>query len=153
MILKKYFYIDWIVENELAIGLSPQKRENIELLNNNNIKYILSLCHQDESKHHKDLQSFFQVENVVLPDHRSESNVKKEELMAVINKLESLVKLGPVFIHCHAGKERSPLVCIGYMMKKYNLSIEESLDYVMSKHKGTNPLGIQLQVLKKLNYS
>ena len=40
--------------------------------------------------------------------------------------------------------ERSPLLCIMYIMHKYNLSLEEGLDFVKRVHRNTNPTNDQL---------
>ena len=44
--------------------------------------------------------------------------------------------------------ERSPLICLAWLMKEKNLSSSEALDYLMQVHPRTNPLSGQLAVLK-----
>ena len=41
------------------------------------------------------------------------------------------MKEGPVFIHCYAGIERSPLICMAWLVKYKMLSPSEALQYVM----------------------
>lgn len=40
---------------------------------------------------------------------------------------------GNVLIHCHAGVSRSATICIAYMMKTNNLSLENAFRYVRSR--------------------
>jgi protein-tyrosine phosphatase len=43
--------------------------------------------------------------------------------------------------------ERSPLVCLAWLMRERGLSRLQALDYLMQVHPGTNPLPGQLNVL------
>ena len=54
------------------------------------------------------------------------------------------------FIHCFASIERSPLLCIMYIMSTYKLSIEDALDYVRRTHIYTNPTNRQLRIAKEI---
>ena len=67
-----------------------------------------------------------------------------------INTLAEIIESGPVYIHCLAGIERSPLVCMAWLVKNYNLTPTQALDYLMHVHKGTNPLPAQLKLLNLL---
>ena len=64
--------------------------------------------------------------------------------------LEELIDHGPSYVHCFAGVERSPLICMAWLVKKYSMSINESLIYLMNVHKRTNPLPKQIDCLKKI---
>ena len=57
---------------------------------------------------------------------------------------------GPTFVHCVASIERSPLICMAYLIKKCNLTPIEALDYLMEVHPISNPLPGQFAILKKL---
>ena len=47
--------------------------------------------------------------------------------------------------------ERSPLVCIAYLMKEKNITKQVALEYLMQVHPGTSPLPEQLDILNFLN--
>ena len=148
---KRKFYLDWILNNQLAIGPSPNKMEDLEELKSSNIKSILSLCSEEEASNPKEMFETFQVRRVLLPDHKSGRVPTIKEINKALNALEELIKdHNPVFIHCFAAMERSPLICIAWLAKEHKLSIKEALDYVMQAHQGTNPLSEQLEVLKYL---
>ena len=46
--------------------------------------------------------------------------------------------------------ERSPLVCLGWLVQQHNMSPNNALDYLMQQHPGTNPLPGQLKLLEQL---
>ena len=68
--------------------------------------------------------------------------------VTIIDKLSKLINKGATFVHCFASVERSPLICILYIMTIFNLEIEEALDYILSKHEYTNPTNKQLKLIK-----
>lgn len=68
--------------------------------------------------------------------------------------LQALVELqaeGPVFVHCVAAMERSPLICLAWLMRKRGLTRLQALDYLTELHPGTNPLPEQLALLTPAN--
>lgn len=46
--------------------------------------------------------------------------------------------------------ERSPLLCMAWLVQRYDLTPERSLDYLMQVHPGTNPLANQLSLLNQI---
>jgi protein-tyrosine phosphatase len=55
-----------------------------------------------------------------------------------------------VFVHCVAAMERSPLVCLAWLVSRHGQSPQAALDYLMQVHPGTNPLPGQLRLLDRL---
>ena len=141
------FKFNWVLNGKLAIGTFPRYEEDIILLKKYNIKSILGLCHSNEASYPESLERIFKSVRYVMPDHKSDTLVSPKDLLYARNKLSELLGEGPVFIHCVAAMERSPLVCIAWLVKNKNLSITQSLDYMMSINRGTNPLPSQLKVL------
>ena len=80
-----------------------------------------------------------------------EGNTVEDAINKALDMLEELKNFGPVYVHCVASKERSPLVCMGWLVKKHNLTPTQALDYMMEIHKGTNPLPKQFNLLKLIN--
>ena len=74
--------------------------------------------------------------------HRPESNFGRlsnsSEIQATVFELEKLMKFGPVFMHCHAAAERSPLISIAYLNKNKGLSLIQACDYVKQQNESTN---------------
>ena len=48
--IKDDFIFNWILKKRLAIGTSPTKIEDINLLKHYKVKNILGLCSEDECK-------------------------------------------------------------------------------------------------------
>ena len=145
---KNDFIFNWILKNKLAIGTCPTKIEDINLLKHNKVNNILGLCSEDESKWHKNLEKNFICKRIILPDSRKKILPLKSEIDYAYNTLSDFVHNNVTFIHCHAAIERSPLLCIMFVMRKYNIELEESLDYVKSVHNLTNPRNKQLFLIK-----
>mgnify|MGYP001284716267 CR=1 FL=1 len=145
------FFINWVLRDEIAIGPAPTKEEHLNRLENHAIKGILSLCSIEEAKPPNDMIKTFRCERIVLPDHSYDRKMNFKEITIVLQKLEELKKFGPIFIHCKAGVERSPLICMAWLVKYKSLTIQQSLDYLMRINKGTCPSTDQLYLLKNLN--
>ncbi len=142
------FIFDWILKNKLAVGTSPTKQKDLDLLRNNNVKNILGLCDQNEVKWHKNIDKEFSCFRLVLPDSHKKMLPTPEQLNNSLNLLKDLVSKDVTFVHCVASMERSPLLCIMYVMDKFSLSLEESLDFVKRVHNNTNPTNEQLSCIK-----
>ena len=130
-----------------CVGSAPTKLEHLEKLKSEGIVSILSLCSNEEVKFPSEMRQFFEVAQFILPDHKYGKYPNKGEIESVLFILEKLMKDGPVFVHCFAGIERSPLVCIGWLVTRHKMSVNDALSYMMSIHKRTNPLPKQLQTL------
>tara|TARA_B100001989_G_C24480743_1_gene434269 strand:- start:488 stop:949 length:462 start_codon:yes stop_codon:yes gene_type:complete len=145
------FKIDWILINELAIGSVPSKPAHIKKLINYGFKGIFSLCNPIEYKYPEGIEQHLKLFSYELPDHKSLRAPSLEELNLAINKLRDSKKYGPIYMHCFAGVERSPLVAMAWMMKEYSMDAQSSLEYVMQQHPGTNPLKEQFNLLQNIN--
>ena len=148
----RYFRVDWVLVDQLAIGPAPKTDQHLERLREEGICCILSLCSTDEATPPSSLNNGFCAERYVLPDHRAGRLPTLNELETALEYLAELQQKGPVFVHCVAAMERSPLVCLGWLVKKHNLSPQHALDYMMQQHPGTNPLPGQLALLHELSH-
>ncbi len=142
--------LDWILRDEIAIGSAPKNYEDINELKINGINGILSLCSNEENPFNVNLKEFFDCKNILLPDHKYKNPISINKLNLALENLSILRKEGSVYVHCLAGIERSPLVCMGWLVKNNNLTPTQALDYLMNVHPGTNPLPNQLKLLSLL---
>ena len=149
---KSNFIFNWILINQLAIGNSPGRSSDLKLLQENKIVNIIGLCSQEEGNWHENIHDYFECERIVLPDSRSNKLPCEDEIKFALKRLEKSVSTNITFIHCFASIERSPLICILLMMKKYKLNMEDALAYIKRVHKYTNPTNKQLNLIKKLNF-
>lgn len=144
------FRIDWVLVDELAIGPAPRATRHLDRLQEQGIKAMLSLCGEEEAPRPEGLEQRFAQRRVALPDHRSNRLPEPAELLTALEALSELQATGPVFVHCVAAMERSPLVCLAWLVTRHGQSPQSALDYLMQVHPGTNPLAGQLQLLQLL---
>jgi len=144
------FRVSWVLTDALAVGPAPRAERHLDRLEDEGVKAVLSLASADEAPLPLGIEERFAWRRLVLPDHRSERLVQPDELAQALVLLEDLSKFGPTFVHCVAAMERSPLVCLAWLMRERSLSRDQALDYLMQVHPGTNPLPSQLSVLQKI---
>ena len=143
------FKVDWVLIDELAIGPAPRKIRHLEQLIEEGVKSILSLCKEEEVKSPREIGKMFKHKRVILPDHKYGRFPTCQELQNCLINLEELKSYGPVFVHCVASVERSPLVCLGWLIQKKGLDTTEAIEYLMQVHPKTNPLPGQIQLLNE----
>ena len=146
----KRFKFNWVLVNKIAIGSIPYSINDIDILLNNKIKTILTLCNEKEDPkiYKNDLK--INIQRYEIPDHRCKTLPKIEDIEKILDLISFISKDGPVFIHCFASKERAPLVCLAWLVKKENLQPNEALAYLMHIHPGTSPLPEQLRLIEYL---
>ena len=144
----KEYNITWVLIDELAIGQAPKSLDNLLLLQEKGIKSIFSLCELNEAPNLKEMHELFNYERYALPDHRQNKYPSIDDILYVLKKIKKFMLKGPVYVHCVAAMERSPLICLAWLIKEKGLNIQQSLDYMMQIHKNTNPLAGQLAILR-----
>tara|TARA_B100000212_G_scaffold340880_1_gene322562 strand:+ start:1207 stop:1665 length:459 start_codon:yes stop_codon:yes gene_type:complete len=145
------FKINWVLSDELAIGPAPLKESDFIKLKDNNIKSILNLCSEEEAPVYRDFIKDFTHRRFTLPDHKVNKNILVSEIKEIIEIIEIIKDKGPLFIHCYAARERSPIICMSWLVVKHNLSPQRALDYLMEVNPRTNPLPSQFKLLFSLN--
>jgi len=141
------FPVSWVLVGELALGPAPLAGRHLDRLEAEGVGAVLSLCAEQEAAAPEGMAERFVCRRLVLPDHRAGRLLELEELEQALAALAELHGQGPVFVHCVAAMERSPLVCLGWLMRRHGLSQQRALDYLMQVHPGTNPLPAQLALL------
>ena len=144
------FSINWILINEIAISSAPYKDQDFKLIKKYGIASILCLCNYEEYPKINQLnQNRFNQIRKPLPDHRSNKLPEFSQFEDIILEIDKLIKDGPVLIHCLYAVERSPMVCLIWLVIYMKIDFYDALDYLMSVHKKTNPSGNQLLHVKK----
>ena len=140
--------IDWILVQELAIGKVPRNLDHLIQLKKSGISSVLSLTSMEEYPIPNEIENEFNYRRVILPDHKAGRYPTINELNKALIALEEIKSFGPVYVHCIAAMERSPLVCMAWLVKHKNISPSQALDYLMQVHPGTSPLPGQLILLQ-----
>jgi hypothetical protein len=142
------FRIDWVLVDELAIGPAPRAERHLYRVAEAGVRSVLSLCSEQEAPPPPGLCDYFPSARLGLPDHRAGRLPEPAELNAALALLAQLhQEHGALFVHCVAAMERSPLVCLAWLVQRHRLTPERALDYLMQVHPGTNPLPGQLALL------
>ena len=144
------FRLDWVLVQELAVCPAPRAERHLERLTEAGVTAVLSLCSEQEAPPPAGLESRFECRRLVLPDHRVERLPELAQLERALEALAELRAKGPVYVHCVAAMERSPLVCLAWLVRRHGLTPQRALDYLMQVHPGTNPLPGQLALLAQL---
>ena len=144
------FKVDWVLVDELAVGPCPKNQESLDILSDLKIKVVLSLCSDKESRLPKGIEKNFKCYRYILPDHTYGRCPTQKELLSTLDLISEIKQFGPLFVHCVASVERSPLLCMAWLIKEHNLSAESALEYLRDIHPITNPFPEQFSLLKKI---
>lgn len=138
----------WLLVDELAIGSAPNSCQDLDRLEREGVRAVLSLCDASEAPPPHGLTDRFVAFRVVLPDHHRGLNPQPAELENAVAALAILRDFGAVYVHCLAGVERSPLVAMAWLMHRHGLDFMGALDYLQQAHPGSSPLPEQLASLR-----
>ena len=64
--MKKRFKLDWVLNNEIAVGPAPLKESHFEYLANKKIKSILNLCNEKKPQLMKNLNPYLILKDLPL---------------------------------------------------------------------------------------
>lgn len=148
--VKRAFSVDWVLINKIAVGPKPITIQDFQILQDYKIKSILSLCDINEAPTLEFIEKNFIFSRIPLPDHKKARIPSFDEFQLALNELKKLQKFSPTFVHCVASVERSPLVCLGWLVREEGYSIDIAMDYLMQIHPGTSPLPEQLKLIMQL---
>ena len=141
---------NWILVNKLAIGtplitqkdkLFLKEKKILSILDLRNEVDLLEIDYKNQLVLYKD----FNLVNISLPDRNSKRFAIKPEIQNAVNNLKKLLEDGPVFMHCKAAVERSPLISVAFLMKTRQLNYIQAYDYVKQQNNNTNILIKQLK--------
>ena len=142
--------IRWVLPNQLAVGRCIHPGEE-SILATAGIQSILVLCDETEALTPPMVQQHFHVIRHPLPDSHKPVLLKSTDVMAALKILHNnLVHHRPTYVHCLAGMERSPTLCIAYLCLFKGYGLWESFNWVKQVNPRTNPTETQLDVVRSL---
>jgi atypical dual specificity phosphatase len=143
--------LNWILPGELAVGPIPSDQARQSLLLSSGIRSILTLCSETEGTPPPNLINQLSWSRIPLPDSHSDSPIEASELARAVDQTQAYIQsAAPLYIHCVAGIERSPSVCVGYLYKYKSMPLWEALNWVKQANPRTNILQSQLQAIHSL---
>jgi protein-tyrosine phosphatase len=129
------FYNEYIDKINDKIYLGCYKGvEEIDYLEKNGIKNILTCCKNFENSENKKFGEKF-INKIIPIDDISEENILSH-LKDAINFIHNCDK---VYVHCIAGVSRSPSIVIAYIMYVNKISYNEAYWIVKNKRKFISP--------------
>lgn len=142
--------IRWVLPNQLAVGRYIHPGEE-SILTQAGIHSVLALCEEIEAQTPPIVQEHFQVMRHPLPDSHKAVSLNPHDVMAALNILHNnIVHHRPTYVHCLAGMERSPTLCIAYLCLFKGYGLWESLNWVKQVNPRTCPTETQLDVVRSL---
>ncbi len=140
----------WIIDRRLAVGPIPTS-ENSDFLVQAGIRSVLTFCATTEGSLDPKIPEDYQWQRLVLPDSHYAEKMHPEDLGTAIDQLHAFMTTDPpVYVHCLAGMERSPTVCVGYLCLYEGMELSEALNFVKQRNSRTNINPEQVQVLQAL---
>lgn len=141
--------IRWVLPGKLAVGGFPGGGDGIELTRGG-IRSILSLCDEWEGILPESIVQNFECLRFPLPDSRYPDPIEPEQLVTVVNLIHRrLENRFPVYVHCLAGVERSPTVCIAYLCRHCNLELWEAVNWLKQVNPRSSPASVQTFALRQ----
>ena len=140
----------WILTNQLAIGPMPVSPLHWQQLEEAGLRGRFSCCYPDEEIS-PPLPAGWLEARVSLPDHRQQEGLRLERLLEALSTAEQLLDTGtPVYLHCLAGIERSPLLAVGLTSRRRGINVFDSLDWVRRCHPAALPIYDHLELLERI---
>uniref|UniRef100_B8HLI6 Dual specificity protein phosphatase n=1 Tax=Cyanothece sp. (strain PCC 7425 / ATCC 29141) TaxID=395961 RepID=B8HLI6_CYAP4 len=141
--------LDWVIPGKVALGGLPQP-DNIDLFSRENIKVVLSLCAPAEGTLPVGMEQAFYCVRLTLPDSHYSYEMSVERLSKAVDVIHQCMSRNlPIYVHCLAGIERSPTVCIAYLCRFQGLELWEAIDFVKRAHPPTCPSAAQIQIVRR----
>ncbi|MEO1003742.1 MAG: dual specificity protein phosphatase [Cyanobacteria bacterium J06638_7] len=145
-------HCSWVLRNELAVGSAPAAQADLERLAGEGVGGLLCLCPPAEARLVAGARQRFRCRRLALPDSASGRPPLPRQLEQAVALLGELRRQGPVYLHCRAGVERSPLVAMGWLMHSRGLPLQAAFEYLREVHPGSAPVPEQLQALGRCRW-
>ena len=139
----------WVLTRRLAVGPMPSSAAHWQQLEQAGLRGRFSCCYPQEEGPPPPSQ--WLNDGLPLPDHRRQEPLQLERLAEALQRAEQLLRQGtPLYLHCMAGIERSPLLAVGLTARQRDLSLFEALDWVRRCHPPSLPIVSQMELLGQL---
>jgi atypical dual specificity phosphatase len=143
----------WIIDQRLAVGPIPNPNTQTQLLSAG-IRAVLTLCAEQEGTPPAALLDAVQWTRYVLPDSHYDAPLTVELLEPAVEIVrQAIVDRLPIYVHCFAGIERSPTVCVAYLCKYEQMQPWEALNSVKQSNPRTGLTPEQVRVIQALMQS
>jgi hypothetical protein len=140
----------WVLTNRLAVGPMPSSQAHWQQLEQAGLRSRFSCCYSEEEGL-APAPPHWLSESVPLPDHRRQEPLDRARLQLALERARQLLcQSGPLYLHCMAGIERSPLIAVGLTARERHLSLFDALDWVRRCHPAAKPIVSHLELLEQV---
>ncbi len=140
----------WVLNGQLAIGPMPRTARHWHQLEEAGIRSRFSCCYPEEESA-LIVPADWSSDRVSLPDHRQQEPLRQERLALALARAEALVnQAAPIYLHCMAGYERSPLLAVGLTARLRGIDPLAALAWVRRCHPMAMPIYEHLVMLEIL---
>ena len=140
----------WVLTNQLAIGPMPVSSQHWQQLEEAGLRGRFSCCYPEEEAALVLPQGWLSS-RVSLPDHRQQEGFRIERLLEALTTADQLLEKGsPIYLHCLAGIQRSPLLAVGLTARRRRIDVYEALDWVRRCHPAALPIYDHLEILEQV---
>jgi atypical dual specificity phosphatase len=140
--------LSWVIPGKLALGGLPQSPAPLTAAK---IPAILSLSHPWEGCLPANFDGQFHHYRCPLPDSRSQEELTLDQLTTAVDIIHhSLQNHQPLYVHCLAGIERSPMVCIAYLCRYDRQQLWDAWEWVKTVHPSTRLTIAQRHAIEQL---
>lgn len=141
--------VDWVLPRQVAVGSLPQQSD-VSMLREAGLKAVLALCSEHEGQWPMAIQDAFSCHRVSMPDSHHAAPMTPHQIAIAVHHIHHCLQQNrPVFVHCLAGVERSPIICTAYLCRHHHYPLWESLNWVKTVHPESLPNPRQLKALKE----
>ena len=135
----RYFRIDWVLVDQLAIGPAPRAERHLDRLRDAGIRCVLSLCAPDEATPPPGLGEGFRAIRYVLPDHRAGRLPTLDELETALWHLAELQQHGAGAVRAQAATAAISS-CLGFLCARRAVAEPGVLEPGRGGARGVQPL-------------
>lgn len=141
----------WVLTNRLALGPLPSSEAHWQQLDAVGLRSRFSCCYPEEQTGLPSPPPHWSSGGSPLPDHREQEPLQVEQLALALKAAEQMMqRSGPLYLHCLAGMQRSPLLAIGLAARQRGMPLLTALDWVRRCHPASTPLYSHLDVLEQV---
>ena len=140
----------WILQGELAVGPLPNSESMADWMTYG-FKSVLTVCSEQEGSPPSELVDSVSWRRIPLVDSHYDVPMAGAELSKAVESAQELVKSAkPLYVHCVAGMERSPSVCVAYLCRYKGMPLWEALNWVKQSNPRTNIIDSQLNAIQEI---
>ena len=148
--LERSLPCSWILTNRLAVGPMPRSDRHWQQLEQAGFRTRFSCCYPEEETGLV-LPPGWSSDRVSLPDHREQEPMQEARIALAFARAKALVDdAAPVYLHCMAGHERSPLLAVGLTARLRGIDMLAALAWVRRCHPMAKPIYSHLVMLESL---